>query len=374
MNPKILRYTLFESKSNSHGGDKRTAQISELLENLSCSWERIPTGMETPKVSLNFFIKVLRNISLFIKVFFIIQRCFHPYRLYRTLKLINQFKGIFFSGGGKNSKILFWESTKSEYTFILPYFRKKGYKIIAFPHNLESLVPGQKSGITNRPSPNWFMEEIKIFKKCNAVFAISFEETLLLRQFGVNALYLPYYPENSSFNYLMKIRSARVKKKYNSGNRKQVLMLGSAINLPTIQGMIDRIDFFEKNKLKYFDLIIVGFGTEQLKNTASNSNIKIVGEVAEEELSKILINTDVLLVHQPPTSGALTRIIEMLIAGVPVIANFESARSYYNVEGVNVYMNNNQLLNLLKTNLKIPPVPPKPLKEIQFFNETILSI
>jgi hypothetical protein len=233
------------------------------------------------------------------------------------------------------------------------------------------LVPGQRSGITNRKSPDWFIEEIKIFKKCDKVFAISIEDTLLFRQFGVNAFYLPYYPDERRYNYLLSIRTARTKKAQSSVMRKKVLMLGSAINLPTRMGMLDRIQFIEENGLNFFDLIVAGYGTEQLKKTAKDSNIKVIGELTEKGLSEILINIDVLIVHQPPTSGALTRIIEMLIAGVPVLSNFDGARSYYNVNGVYVYMDNDQLMRLLKSDLPVPLLPQKPEKEILFFKETV---
>lgn len=374
MNLEILRYTLFESNSSGHGGDKRTAQISDLLEDSGLSWERIPAGMENPKISFYYFVKFFRNLLLFFKVFLIIKRCFHPYRFYCTLSLANRFKGIFFGRNKDDKRILLWESTRLENTFVVPYFRRKGYKIIGLPHNLESLVPGQRSGITNRKSPDWFIEEIKIFKKCDKVFAISIEDTLLFRQFGVNAFYLPYYPESSRYDYLLNIRMARTNNIRNSTKRKKVLMLGSAINLPTRMGMIDRIQFIEENGLNFFDLSIAGYGTEQLKTTAKSSNIKVIGELTEEDLSDTLINTDILIVHQPPTSGALTRIIEMLIAGVPVLSNFDGARSYYNVAGVYVYMDDDQLLKLLKSDLPIPPLPQKPEKEILFFKQAVSGI
>jgi len=41
-----------------------------------------------------------------------------------------------------------------------------------------------------------------------------------------------------------------------------------------------------------------------------------------------------LLCYQNSGSGALTRICEMLIAGVPVIANSHAARSFYNKKGL----------------------------------------
>lgn len=52
-----------------------------------------------------------------------------------------------------------------------------------------------------------------------------------------------------------------------------------------------------------------------------------------------MIKCDALLVNQPPTTGALTRVTEFLLAGIPVIMNVQSAHSHFNMEGVTIYDN-----------------------------------
>jgi len=270
---------------------------------------------------------------------------------------------------------MLWESTRMEYSFVVPLFKKKGFKIVGIPHNIESLVPKLTSGITDKTSPEWFMEEIKMLRQCDSVFAISTEETIILKQFGVKANYLPYYPCSDTLRYLKEIRDKREKRVNIKSKNKRILMLGSAINAPTKEGMINRIDFFSTGGPVALDLLIAGFGTDILKSYISNDNrIELLGELTSDQLSDLLIDTDALLVHQSVTSGALTRITEMLIAGIPVLANFESGRNYYRTDGLYIYHNDIQLMEYLEIEkFPVPAIPERPSFEISFFQQFILN-
>ena len=70
----------------------------------------------------------------------------------------------------------------------------------------------------------------------------------------------------------------------------------------------------------------------------------------------MLIEVDGIIIYQPPTTGALTRIPEMLLAGIPVYANFDAARNYFNVDGVIQYHSFEELLNVLSM-----PAPSSPI-------------
>ena len=97
------------------------------------------------------------------------------------------------------------------------------------------------------------------------------------------------------------------------------------------------------------------------------SNIIIKGELSQIQLSNTIAGCDVALVHHFPSSGFITRIIEFLIAGVPVISNPEGALNYHSVDGVYVYKDESQLAELIKRELDLPPVPEKPEKEFKKF-------
>ena len=85
-----------------------------------------------------------------------------------------------------------WENTQDLPSLYM--MKAAGAKIIAYPHNLESLVPTQVDLTTHKQSPYWLYEEVKRLKLCDEVYTISKEETWLLQLFGINAKYFPYYP------------------------------------------------------------------------------------------------------------------------------------------------------------------------------------
>ena len=375
MSPKIYRFSIFNSISSGHGGDKRTAQISEILFEMGIGSERLPKGMDPPVFTYHNLIMRILSLKYFLRVLKLTGWDFNPKKFYKTMRLASQLDGVFNLPENKTFPLILWESTRMEYSYVVPFFKSRKLKIIALPHNIESLVPGLRSGLTNKLSPYWLSEEISLLKACDFVFAISREDTLLLKQLSVKAEYLPYYPTDITLEYLLKIREERVRKSRGI-RRKSILMLGSAINYPTKEGMKDRINFFREHREICYDLTIAGYGTDQLKYLLNGEeNIKIQGEVTDKLLRELMIETDLLLIHQPPTSGALTRIIESLIAGIPVTANFVSSRNYYDMNGLYTYNDDDQLINYLQKNdFTMPQIPEKPLYEIEMFKKTLSKI
>jgi hypothetical protein len=93
-----------------------------------------------------------------------------------------------------------------------------------------------------------------------------------------------------------------------------------------------------------------------------------LGSIGDDQLEKLLLEVDMILIHQPPTTGALTKIPEMLIAGIPVLANFSSARNYYNTNGLFIYDNDITFYEILNSyKVSIPDLPEKPIIEKQLF-------
>jgi hypothetical protein len=72
------------------------------------------------------------------------------------------------------------------------------------------------------------------------------------------------------------------------------------------------------------------------------------------------METRALLLHQRAAAGAVTRIAEMLVAGVPVIGNPVACRSALPLDGVRCYDDVEQLGALLQAPLPMPPVPDAP--------------
>ena len=363
-----IRYTNFNSDSNGNGAEKRTAQIGEILREANLSYNFLR------KTDNSFNLKIqFKNIFNFISIYNIteyssLRRFIH--HLLSYLKTIAFLKTPLESA----TNIFIWECTRSENYFIPDLVKGYGKKVIAIPHNLESLVPNQISSISFKKAPDWYKEEISYLSKCNFVFCISQEETWLLKLFGINAFYLPYYPTDSTIDLLKEIRNKRITKQ-KTGVKRKILMFGSADNQPTKIGILDRIKVLQKFAFENIQFIIAGFNTHLLSTYIEPSdNIILFGTLEKEQLINLLTEVDALLIHQPPTTGALVKIPEMLFAGIPIIANSNSVRSFF-YNGIFLYDDDETFLNiLLNQDLTIPPIPEKPTEQIDLFIRVINSL
>ena len=59
------------------------------------------------------------------------------------------------------------------------------------------------------------------------------------------------------------------------------------------------------------------------------------------------METDALVINQAATSGALTRIVEHLIAGIPVMASFGAARDYFYSKDVQGFYSMDDLMEMM---------------------------
>jgi hypothetical protein len=82
-----------------------------------------------------------------------------------------------------------------------------------------------------------------------------------------------------------------------------------------------------------------------------------------------------VLIYQEAGVGALTRIPEMLIAGILVIANSNTCRSAYNYDGIYCYDDDYELIKLMESELGLPEILPRPVEAerrfIDYFNAII---
>lgn len=332
--------TKFKLDPFSDGGSKRSVQIRELLKENGIPY--VDDSFTLPKnVSRLTLVKwSLRAIGFIrkhypkhgIKSLSGYIRLIKYYAL-RIPVVLDKYKG--------QDVDFLWENTNNRDMLYL--LKATGHRVIALPHNIESLV---RCG-----SVEALKTEVDNLKHCDAVFAISKEETWLLRLLGLNAHYLPYYSPSDAESFLLSIRRKRELREPNPRNR--FALLGSATNSPTRSGMQSLIDFASTQELP-FDLLIAGYGTESL-TPANHPGISFLGTLSNEELEKLLIEIDGIIIYQPPTSGALTRIPEMLLAGIPVFANFDAARNYFGVNGIEQYYSFEELITLLQGHRPTPP-------------------
>ena len=352
---QILHHSIYRPFSYGHGGEKRTAQICEeaqqqgvafcnlhFTKNEALTMRRIWLSMWllvhiygiTHWNSLRAFLRQVRNIAIHYD------------------QLMSFFKDT-------DSNIFVWESVRPEW-YILPYLAHKyGKVVIACPHNTESLVPNSHSSLFSYHNQQAFEQELTVLRHCEQVFVISREETWLLRLWGVNAYYLPYYPARECREWLLDdIRKQRAIR--SKTNKLTYLVIGSAINQPTAIGMQQLVDYVVSHNMDIV-LRIGGYGTDQYICVPQNcGNVVLLGELEQDQLTQEMIECNAILINQPPTTGALTRIVEAEIAGIPVVANTDSMRNYFNIPGIYEYRQLDELADVLSLELQVPAIPEMP--------------
>jgi len=234
---------------------------------------------------------------------------------------------------------------------------KRGIPIIAHCHNMETLSRAQVKEPHQR---QLLLEELELLSLCQAAITISREETFLLRNLGMKTFHLSYYPPLAIERRLLAIRYLRM-----NTLKGDFLLLGSAGNPPTRKGMEQIIDMWESVSpyLSGDRLIVAGFGTEVLRAGGSGAGVVLAGAVTDAELDEMLARVRATVVFQEDGAGALTRIAELLLAGIPVVANDHAARSYHHLPGVTEFTDPAELLPLLRgfssgqQDVASPPTP-----------------
>ena len=329
---RIVCNTRFKLDPFSDGGSKRSVQIREILEK-----NGIPFTDDTFALPKNASWTQLIRWSL--RAISFIRRHYPK----GAIKSLSHYFGLvkYYAlripvvlDKYKNQDVAFlWENTNDRDMLYL--LKATGHQVIGMPHNIESLVFGK--------SVKALGAEISNLRHCDLIFAISKEETWLFRLLGLNAHYLPYYPPEEAESFLLSIRQERARRESNSC--KKFALLGSATNIPTKSGMQSLVDYASTLDLS-FELIVAGYGTESLKEV-SHPYISFRGTLSNEELKEMLVEIDGIIIYQPPTTGALTRIPEMLLTGIPVYANFDASRNYFGVNGIALYNTFDELFGML---------------------------
>ncbi len=360
-NTTIIRYSHFKADIHGHGGDRRNYQVHELLKSAGLKIQDYGTnplaGNKWSRYSSGIKFLVKNRLKIY-PDYRLISICGNHYQNQKnTLKKC------------QNNKLLLWESTNN---YLVPYIAKEhNIKTIAVPHNIESLVPGSLDIFTKETFPNNLQNEIAGLAYSDAVFCISREEQWLLKLLGIEADFLPYYPPENILLNLLNIRELRNK----NYTKNRFLILGTCFNPPTKIGMIEQIQWLSKiQSCVDFEVDIAGYGTETLAEHCQQTNFNLMGSVEPEKLNHLLSNARAILVHQQAGVGALTRIPEMLIAGIPVIANANACRSAFGYAGVHCYDSEEELEFLLKQDLDVPPVIPRPEAAEKRFIERIQEL
>lgn len=341
---QVVCNTKFKLDPFGDGGSKRSVQIRNLMAGGGLSF--VDDSFTLPKgTNRRQLIRWIIRATKFVRKHYPRNKVGSLSNRIRLVKYYALRIPIVYDKYWHQNAVFLWENTNDRDMLYL--LKATGCPVVGMPHNLESLVA--------RHNVDALGEEVFNLRHCDYVFAISKEETWLLRLLGVNASFLPYFPPKEVESRLLLIRQRREARSANV--RKKFLILGSASNSPTRNGMQVLLDYATKEPLP-FDLSIAGYKTELLR-VAQQFGISFYGTVPDEKLDTILEETDAVLIYQPPTTGALTRIPEMLVAGIPVFVNFDAGRSVLGLEDVHLYDSFDDLFDKLK---KFVPYQTKPLE------------
>lgn len=207
--------------------------------------------------------------------------------------------------------------------------RRLRIPVIAVCQNLETLS-SDRSNI--KRSLKLFREEMGILSQCRLVIVVSREEEVILKNLGIRSLYIPFYPVEPILSRLLALRENR-----KHTTKDGILMTGSAKNLPTRQGLEQAAHYWRQNHLeKTVGKLIIGGRKSEIYFDPQpyGDSVDFRGTLTDQEIDDLLSRIKDFLCYQENGAGVLTRICEMLIAGIPVVANSHAARSYYNIKGV----------------------------------------
>ncbi len=360
----IIYFSRFYNDPGGNGGDRRTAQICQMLSPLVFTF----ISMHDNSYALPSCSNVLMSngTSLLQKV---IRSAFKQHvTYYKYNKWSDRYRdNVLYFHSQSRSFIKVIEKLKpsillvDDPIFLAPvvyYAKSRNIPLVAFCHNLESLSREQ---VEYKYQKYMFNYELNLLSMCRLVVTISREETFLLKNFGLDPVFYPYYPVSDTVRRFQKVREKRQKAK-----KSNFLLFGSVGNLPTLDGMKRLLWASTQNNnmgLHNDQLIVTGYGTNMLLNYVTDSRVQIRGQLSDNELDEILAETKGCIIYQENGSGALTKIPELLIAGIPVIINSHAARSHYNLPGVFEFPTFEGLHEQLKAAARDDPMPnalPKP--------------
>lgn len=227
--------------------------------------------------------------------------------------------------------VVLYDADQRYATAMVRVAARRRLRLVALPHNVEALIPYTWPIVIDvaRTSRD-LAREVGWLARADQVWAIGCLDRDLFQLFGIDARLLPYAPPAARAAELAAIRARRA-----SLTPRHILILGTAHNAPTRAGMLEQLAL-ARGLTQPLPIILAGYGTDALAAEAGPS-VTVVGSQAWPALQELIANAAALWVHQAPMSGALTRIPEALIAGVPVVANGWASRGHVAMPGLLTY-------------------------------------
>lgn len=309
-----IHISAFHKSVDSHGGSKRSLQLQSRARERGSLVVGIPIAHDL----LKYFIQHPR---------YWIQSLFNVVRIspYVNLKglAIGYIYSVWLRGllHKERPNHLHIEVCSGKYLVYSYLAATSGVPVIAYPHNIEFMVPGQDLKFLRSKLAAQSIE-LSIYRRSSLVNTISSLDLFILKCFSLeNIRIYPYEPTNDEAIWLKMIKNERA-----LINHEGFLILGSASNMATRLGMIKLLSLIKSSskKRKYY---LAGYETDSLAAKAP-SNLTIYGPVSKSRLRELMTQCKALLINQPPTTGMLTRIIEAEYADIPVFIFNDYIQAY----------------------------------------------
>lgn len=316
----------FKPLANGDGGQRRAQQIEDLLQK---------RGYETyevlrPKQSL---LKTTISILYFVVTGLADARR-SDYSYFGLLRIGKNYLGVKQAVKNVDPELIAIEATDLLAAFI--WAKRIKCKVEAYPHNVEAFVhPTVGSPANVRKALSRLHDEIVALKSVNEVRCITHEDRWLFCQFGISCNVLDYHSKQFETN-------PNLSKKVRSN---WIIVLGTATNPPTRHGM--RQILLNAPRLAGYRYKFVGKGTDLLNLEISRDDVDYLGRLDDKDLNELLACSKYAICYQQYGTGILTRIADLLSAGVIVLANHHAARGYGHKAGIKTFEDWTQLRELL---------------------------
>lgn len=321
---KAVHVSLFDCQRENHGGAKRSRQLQSLLEE-NCERVIVPaTRMD--------LLSALRQAprSIFATLPFIIRSGLRSLSFRGVLAALAYGAWLHAHVARSNPGVVHLEIGPEKPIIFARMLSFWGVPYMAYPHNVEFLVPAQATRLF-RSAGLAFEAERAAYVDALSVQTISKFDRAIIRSLGVHPVEcLSYVPSDSD-----KIMLDRVRCNRNSASRDFVLILGSAANPPTRLGILRLLEMIGRSQVPT-RFVLAGYGTEALVDVAPEQ-VEVVGAISNAELERYLSDYCALLINQMPTSGLLTRLVEATYAEIPTYV-LEGYYQAYELEASGVHV------------------------------------
>lgn len=327
------------------GGYYRTAQIMKLLSDAGCDVELMDrTGLFFGRTArMRAWLQIRNEVkSLSFREQHQAAHCFMATR--HVLK------------GGR--KMLVTEGIVDRLKYHAAF--SLGVPVVCFPECWTALLPGFRDSLTDAGKEDALKLQRRVYERVDRIGWISREELWLGRNLGIQGEYVPYYPCPEHHADLSAIRSVRQA----NGPSARFLIIATENNSDAPE-----IALAEQAKLISgraeiagdLEVDVVGYAADKYRHLWGHHCFNVHGKVPRDQLTRLMERCRALLVHGHQGIGTITRVVDCLVAGIPVVANGIAARSAYGLSGVAVYDSDWEFAEALG-GASSAPCPPDPIE------------